>query len=718
MPKKLAPDKEMQIARTQWNRYVRARDHGHTDYVKMAKKCDKFYQGDQWEDDVLKTLDSEGRPALTINSILPTVNAFLGEQTSRRVDYRVKPVRGSSNEVAEVVGKVLKHVSHINNMHWVEGQVFADGLIMDGRGYFDVRMDFSKNVEGEVRVKALDPLDVIIDPDAKEYDPSTWNEVWHTRWATIDEIRETYGRRAARRLQFIADAGNHFAEDSMEFYETRFGNIDDAQSEGVGAPTDDEVKTLKTLRIVERQHMKTARADYYIDMETGDESKVPSNWSEAKAKRFAKKYNLAIVSRTYRRVRWTVTCDKTVLHDDWSPYDSFTIVPYFSYFRRGRPFGMVRNLLSPQEQLNKLASQELHVVNTTANSGWLVENGSLSSMEPDDLEQQGSKTGLVIEYNKGFNAPEKIKPNTIPTGLDRIGQKAAASIRQISGVNDSMLGDDSPEVSGVAIEKKNQRGTVLMQVPLENLAYTRQLLADKILNLVQRFYTERRVFMITKDDDPLEQREELVVNEEQEDGSVFNDLTIGKYEIVISTSPARDTFDEIQFAEAMAMRQNGINVPDDIVIGYSNLHNKDKVAQRIRYLTGVEQTPEQQEQAALMNEISMVNIQLELSKLEAEINKINSETQLNAAKAGDMQVQPNLELIRLEEERNLRMAELDLRRDLSDSTNKLRREQSEQNVGLKLATTAMTNAAQAEQQKTALAATKAKEPTKDAKGSK
>lgn len=716
MPK-LSPDKEMQIARTQWNRYVRARDFGHTKYVELAKKCDKFYQGDQWDDTVVKSLDSEGRPALTINTILPTVNAFLGEQASRRLDYRVKPVSGSSNDVAEVVGKVLKHITHINKMHWVEGQVFADGLIMDGRGYFDVRMDFSKNVEGEVRIKALDPLDVIIDPDAKEYDPSTWNEVWHTRWATIDEIRETYGRRAARRLQFIADAGNHFAEDSMEFYETRFGNIEDSASEGVGAPTDDEPKTLKTLRIVERQHMKTARADYYVDMETGDESKVPSNWSEAKAKRFAKQYNLGIVSRTYRRVRWTVTCDKTVLHDDWSPYDSFTIIPYFSYFRRGRPFGMVRNLLSPQEQLNKLASQELHVVNTTANSGWLVENGSLSNMEADDLEQQGSKTGLVVEYNKGFTPPEKIKPNTIPTGLDRIGQKAANSIREISGINDSMLGTDSPEVSGVAIEKKRTSGAVLMQVPLENLAYTRQLLADKVLNLVQRYYTERRVFMITRDDDPLENRDEMVVNEEQEDGSIYNDLTVGKYEIIISTSPARDTFDEIQFAEAMAMRQNGIQVPDDVVIGYSNLHNKDKVAQRIRFMTGVEQTPEQQEQAAMMNEISMVNIQLELTKLEAEIGKIESEAMLNAAKAQDLQVQPNVELLRLQEERELRMAELDLRRDLSDSQNKLRREQSDQNVGLKLATTAMTNAAQRENQAKALAATKAKEPTKDANGS-
>ena len=40
-------------------------------------------------------------------------------------------------------------------------------------------MDFSDHVEGEVRIKALDPLDVI-DPDAKDYDPKTWNEFFYT----------------------------------------------------------------------------------------------------------------------------------------------------------------------------------------------------------------------------------------------------------------------------------------------------------------------------------------------------------------------------------------------------------------------------------------------------------------------------------------------------------------------------------------------------------
>jgi len=688
--------KQAKVAKTQWNRYIRARDHGHLDYVRMAKKCDSYYQGNQWDEEDLTQLDAEKRPALTINTILPTVNAFLGEQATRKVDYRCKPKRGTNSELAGVMTKIMNHVADDNRLHWVEAQVFADGLIMDGRGYFDVRLDFSETLEGEIRIKALDPLDVIPDPDAKEYDPESWNEVFYTRWHTLDEISQMYGKDKSRLLEAIAENGQQYSEDSIELEQRTFGNMNDIEGLSTVPQSHEESKTVKSLRVIERQHMKVTRRDYFVDPATGEQKAVPESWSDRKAKTFAKRLNLTIISRAVRRVRWTVTCDHIVLHDEWSPYDTFTIVPYFAYFRRGRPFGMVRNLLSAQDQLNKISSQELHIVNTTANSGWIVQNGSLANMETDDLEQKGAKTGLVVEYYKGHEKPEKIDPNTIPTGLDRIGAKAAQNIKTISGVSDSMLGTDSPEVSGVAIEKKRDVGINLMQVPLENLAFTRQLVADKIINLVQTFYTEPRVFHIIKDeDDPREEREELGVNIYDElTGEVLNNLNVGKYEIVVGTAPARDTFDEIQFADVIAMRSAGIMIPDDIAVRYSSLHKREEVAKRMRIEAGVEMTPEQQEQAALMNQIQMMQLEGEIGKLQAEIQEIQSQAQLNQAKAAEItQIQPNIELTRLQAELAARSKELDTRRELAEISNRVRLQQSEQNIGLKLATTAMQTAA-------------------------
>ena len=131
-----------------------------------------------------------------------------------------------SEEVAHTLTKLYMQIADNNKLDWVEQQVFADGLIMDGRGYFDVRMDFSDHVEGEVRIKALDPLDVVIDPDAKDYDPKTWNEIFYTRWMTLDDIEEMYGQSQADRLRFISENGNSFGRDSVE-WETRYGDTDD-----------------------------------------------------------------------------------------------------------------------------------------------------------------------------------------------------------------------------------------------------------------------------------------------------------------------------------------------------------------------------------------------------------------------------------------------------------------------------------------------------------
>ena len=688
--KSLTPAEEMEIASTQYDRYVRARDNGHLEYIHMAKKCEACYQGEQWDQTDVSMLDAEGRPALTINTILPTINTVLGEQSTRRADIQFKPRRGGDEEVAQTLNKLYMQIADNNKLDWIEQQVFSDGLIMDGRGYFDVRMDFSDHVEGEIRITAKDPLDILIDPDAKEYDPKHWNEIFETKWMTLDEIEEMYGTKKAEELQFIAENGNSFGRDSVEYEETRYGDTE-SMDDYLGASTydEDEYRNVKALRVIERQHKRITRVQCLVDPDTGDQRPVPEAWNDRKAKSFAKKYNLTLISKIQKKVRWTVTCDKVVLHDDWSPYAGFTIVPYFAYFRRGRPFGMVRNLLSPQEQLNKISSQELHIVNTTANSGWMVESGSLVGMTPDDLEEHGAETGLVIEYARGTNPPAKIQANTIPTGLDRISQKAAANIQAISGINESMLGTDSAEVSGIAIRAKQNRGAIMIQVPLDNLRKTRHYLAEKILELIQTFYTEQRIIQVTNESDPLQPREPMVINQMTPEGRIINDLTLGEYDVVVSTAPARDSFDEVQFAEALNLRQVGVAIPDDAIIEYSHLAKKGELAKRIRTTTGIEKTPEQMEAAMMVQQMQMQEAQLELAKLEAEVQRITSEAAVNVAKAQTTQAEPDLQLAELQGKIEMKMQELQLRRELADLTNEVRTNQQQTAAAARIAATAM-----------------------------
>ena len=689
--KTLNKAEELALAKSQWECYTRARDNGHEEYIQMAKKCDMYYRGDQWDEFDMQELDDQGRPALTINTILPTINAVLGEQSTKKADIQFKPRGGGNQEVADVLTKVYQQISDNNKLDWVESQVFSDGLIQD-RGYFDVRINFDDHLMGEVKIEAKDPIDILIDPDAKQYDPRTWNEIFESKWMSLDEIEETYGQQKADKLRMLAETGNTMGADSMEFEEERYGDTDE-YNYGQQFPGDPEnARMLRAIRVIERQYYRLKECMYYVDVVTGDTREVPYAWSKKKKEEFADQFGLEIITKLVRKVRWTVTADTVVLFDDWSPYPQFTIVPYFPYFRRGKPFGMVRNLLSPQEQLNKITSQELHIVNTTANSGWIVENGSLAGMTADDLEEHGAETGLVLEFNRGSTPPAKIPPNQIPTGLDRLGQKAANNIKEISGISDAMLGMDSPEVSGVAINAKQNRGSTMLQVPLTNLAKTRQYLAEAILKLVQTFYTEERVIQITDEEDPYKPRTPVRVNVMTPEGQVINDLQLGEYDVIVSSAPARDNFDEMQFAEAISLRQVGVPIPNDMIVEYSHLSRKADIADRIRQMEGTAPPTEEQIQLQQFQMESQIRgTQLEIAKLEAEVANLQTAAALNAAKTEQVSQEPQLKVAELQSKLQQKREELTLRERLSALTNDMRKEQSDTAAAAKMATEAMKN---------------------------
>ena len=680
---------EIALAKSQFDSYVRARDHGHDQYIQMAKKCDAFYRGEQWDDYDMQELDDQGRPALTINTILPTINAVLAEQSSKKADIQFKPRGGGEQEVADVLTQVYAYIADYNKLDWVEQQVFSDGLIQD-RGYFDVRVDFTEHIQGEITIEAKDPIDILIDPDAKQYDPRTWNEIFETKWMSIDEIEETYGQQQADKLRMLAETGTTLGADSMEFEEERYGDTDEYNYGQQYSGDPENARMLRSIRVIERQYYKLDDCMFYVDPVTGDKRKVPNHWSKKKREEFADQYALEMVTKKMRRVRWTVTADSVVLFDDFSPYDHFTIVPYFPYFRRGKPFGMVRNLLSPQEQLNKISSQELHIVNTTANSGWIVESGSLSGMTADDLEEHGAETGLVLEYNRGSTPPGKIPPNQIPTGLDRIAQKASNNIKQISGIGDAMLGQTSPELSGVAIKSLENRGSLMLQVPLDNLAKTRQYLAEKILSMIQTYYTEERVIQITDESDPYKPRKKLRVNQMSPAGEIINDLTLGDYDVIVGTAPARDNFDEMQFAEAIELRSAGVPIPDDMIVEYSHLSRKADIAERIRQMQGT--APPSDEQIQLQQfqmESQIRSTQLEIAKLEAEVARLQTEAQLNQAKTQATAADPQLKVAELQSKIQTKQEELQLRERLSALTNDMRKSQSDTAAAAKMAAAAM-----------------------------
>lgn len=643
--------KDRRIAMANFSRYVAVRDRGHTDYITEANQFDKFYRGDQWSPADKAALEAELRPAMTVNLILSAVNTVRGVYINKQADFRYKPKRnGATTEQAKILNKVAMHIADEGMYSEFEQDMFDDGLILD-RGYIDVRINKDDNLYGEVAFRALDPRAVIPDPDGSNYDPSTWRDVITTEYKSIEDIEAEYGKEAAERLYKHIDVDSPYKEDSVQFYDNvTFGdNYGAANGSPYGDLVTEERKRVRSVRVIDRQHYKLGLFKYFVDPVTGDESEVNPKWEEERVQAFAVKFGLSIVAKRQRRIRWTVSADKVLLHDEWSPYKTFTVIPFFPYFRRGHPFGMVRNLINPQEIVNKSTSQELHVINTTANSGWIVETGSLTNMTVDDLQQRGSKSGLVIEVAPGKKAPEKIQPNSVPTGLDRVTNQSSNAVFEISGVNRSLVGQETAALSGVSINERKSSGLAQLDPVFKNLARTRKLVGKKIIELVQKFYTDQRVFMIADFKNPNDELQPLEVNKPVFDHgtrqfTVVNDLSLGEYGVAIGTMPARDVYNEQQFAEAISLKTAGVPVPDYHIVKFSNLDDKDEIAYELQQAAGLA-PPSEQELAIqkTQEEIQAVLTQMEVQEKAAQIALTKANAALANAKAESTTDAPSLE---------------------------------------------------------------------------
>lgn len=672
-------------AEENWAAYRRGLEAGHSEYVAMATKCDNFVLSEQWDPVVKAKVEGSGRPALTINMVRPIVTAMIAQQTNTRADIIFKPRRNGKQEVADALTKQALQIQDNNKYPFVETQVFADGIIQD-RGYFDIRMDFDDSLQGEIRITSEDPLDIIPDPGARDYDPKTWQEITKTRWLTPMEVALLYGKDKADEVRIAVATDDTLSSDEVKYVRKTFGDVDPWLARAYG----DQTKDIRRVRMIERQYYKLTRLTYFVDPNTGDMREVPSTWDAATTTAVAQEFGLETMKRLGKRIRWTVSTCNVELHDDWSPYKTYTIVPYFPFFRRGRPVGVVRDLLDPQEQFNKIESQQLHVVNTTANSGWLVETGSLANMDTDELERRGAETGLVIEYNHGRNSPEKIQPNQVPSGLDRLGAKVLNNLREISGVS-SLLGLESDSISGVALDRKRQGGLNQLQVPLDNLTYTRHLVAEKILELVQQFYTETRVIRTTNWEDPARSQEETIINGVTPEGEIFNDVTLGEYDVVVSSAPARDTFEESQFAEAIQLRDAGVMIPDHHIVMKSHLADKLAIAEELKQMQGLgEQTPEQVQLAEMQMQMQIEMANAALQEAQAKVRKLEAEAELYMAKAQNEGASADLDSQRrgLEVRLELEQMRADLAKRSADLQNKL--ELARMHIQAKLANTMYT----------------------------
>lgn len=621
------------------DRHVRA-SAGMSDWATKAKQCVDFVEGKQWSESALKKLAEEERPSFTFNKIAPLVRLVLGYHRNNRTDAKFLPGHDGtgSKEVADCLTRIVKVISEVNQEPYIDTEVFMDG-IMTGRGFYDTRLSFERNDLGEVEVTARDNFSIKVDPEGEEYDLNKHSFVMEDRWVSIDEVEFTYGKSSAAMIAPLVHAGGYMGGIPSSIFEladevapwrsfggSRGQNNPYMPVEAYLANSFDVAR--KNIRLVDCQHYRRVMQRCFIDLETGAREPIPDSWDEAKIRRVLEwaeiKYRqrrtanpLRAQVRPVRRVRWTTMVGDMVVFDQWSPYESFTITPFFPYFRRGKTRGMVEDLIDPQQEINKRRSSQIDIVTRTAHSGWMYHKSGVTEEQKQNIERNGATPGVNIEWQgESHHKPERIQPATPPMAFERLENKGADDLKEISGINDSALGQLDRVQSGRALEARQRQSVISIQTYMDNMSRSGELKARKKLELVQNHYTEKRIFRTYGDDG----KDVIVtINAKNAAGEISNGVTVGRYSIAIDETPLSSSFISAQFEEMMDLAEKGI-LPltpkvKGAIIDASSIPQKEVIKQEI----------EASAQTAPDPAIEVANIGAESRK---EVAKIDSATQL------------------------------------------------------------------------------------------
>jgi hypothetical protein len=575
----------------------------HQPWAEQAKKCVEYLEGQQISETDRQIMNEQGRPILTINKIAPLVRLVMGYYRNNKVDEKALPGHDGSGveETAQAITHLFKQISENSQQPYVDAEVFGEG-ISTGRAYWDTRLDFEENDFGECKVGNSDPFATLLDPDGTHYDVNKSNYIITQSWQSLEQIGAKFGPEAVKMAGTWLTGGGYsgmpqsFLSGDQDTTPWRsFGGETDldagySQMLEYAANVVDPVK--RAIRTIDFQYYQPVRRGYFVDMETGYKHPIPDHWGDEKVQKAKAFWDFQFQSRgrvspleiDYRpgqKLRWTVLVGDIMVFDKWSIYETFTKTAYFPYFRRGKTRGMIEDLLDPQDEVNKRRSAFVDILTRTANGGWMINEDGMDDEEIERLEDFGAAPGFVGRW-RGENhmKPDQINTNAPPRAMERAEQKGSEDLNDISGINRDALGAMDKVQSGRAIEAKQRQAVIALQVYMDNMSRSKELHARKKLEIIQSHYTEQRtVRILGENGNPVE----TIINQRAA-GMIANNVTMGRYQLVIDETPLAASFISAQFDDLLALVEKGILPKEaimDIAVDLSSLPQKEIIKQRV-----------------------------------------------------------------------------------------------------------------------------------------
>lgn len=543
-----------------------------SDWRDNARTWYDYYHGRHWTSDEIAALEERGQAVTTYNHIKPAIDSIIGSERQNRPKVSMAGRTLDDGRLAEAKTKLYDYITYNSRTDDEVDRMLLDAFVT-GRGWMYVAPEVNSEEQIDIFHSYVDFRDVFLDGLSKRDDLSDCRHIHYAVYTDADIIKK----------QFPKFKPDEQADTGVLSFE---GSSDDElwfQEEDRSRP-----------RLIN---------SWYMDEEGNISTAV---WTKGQLLYFKKQPYKA---NLYPFVCYTINRDLD-----------------------NQPYGIVKSMVSAQDEVNKRHSKALHYLNSKqvlAEEDAFVdaEKAKVTLAKPDGVT-------MLTDGALSQGKVQVIDNTALASTHIQMMDIAKNNILYLAGINPSFVGQsgqyESAKKAGMAIAQAQNS-----IVPILNkLRIARHQLALITMKLVPEFYVQERIIRIIEHNGeysfmPMNKISLL------DDGTAakFNDMTNDDVDIIIEDAPRGLNEREEQFAQLMQIQgQTSRPIPMEILLRYSSIKEKHQLASDLEQYYKLE---------AQLQQLQQQNEQLvqQLQQLGGQVQQKDSQiVQIQTARAVDKEV--------------------------------------------------------------------------------
>lgn len=508
---------------------------------KLAERDRDYVDNKQLTAEEEAALKKRGQPAVVINRIKGKIEFLTGLEIERRIDPKAFPRTPAHANDADGASQALKYVTDAERFDRKRTATWRN-IIVEGAGGYDIRVEPEYNGELCIKLQRVPWDRMFWDPHSSEADFSDAGYLGVVTWMDYADAVAKYPQ----------------AKEALDATMDERGNISD----------------------------------------TYDDKPKWRLWADKKRKR------VRICQIWIKRSDQWYFAEYTkggILKAGPSPYftdkgESDCGVEFGSGYvdRENNRYGIVREMISPQDEVNKRRSKALHLLNTVQ---IFHEDGAVDDIE--QVRREAARADGAPKFNPGAlrDGSVKIERNIeLATAQFQLLQESKNEI-DLRGPNATMMGEKaqgSSSASGKAIIASQQGGMMEIGELLDNLRDLDLRVFRKVWYRIRQFWTAQKWIRVTDDERnvkwvvmnmPPEHLQMMAAQNPQLAQSIsgyVSNVAELECDIIISDAPDAVTPALEQWESIVELAKAGVPIPPDVLIEAApNLKNKERLLEKL-----------------------------------------------------------------------------------------------------------------------------------------